>query len=1032
MNISKIAIKRPIGVFVLIIVILVLGYVSAQRLGIDFLPDFTFPACSVITSYSGVAPEEIEKMLTKPIEGAVSTVPNVKKVYAKSEEGVSIIIVEFNWGTNMDFAAQDIRDELDFIKRFLPDDAEKPIVVKFNPNMMPVMMLGFYSERNLIDLQDYIEDSISPQLERLEGVAAAFVFGEAKREVSIFLDRNKMEQYFIPISQVIQTLRLENIDTSAGKIESTYTEYLVRAKGEFKKISDIENLVISNRGGAPIYLKDIAKIKFGMKELTSYARTENLHAIPIGIQKLSGTNTVLVADRIMKKMKEIEKTFPEDIKYKVLMDQSEYIKDSINNLFSNLLQGGLLAIIIVFLFLGSIRSTLVIALSIPISIIATLIPMYFQGFTLNTMSLGGLAIAVGMLVDNSIVVLENIFRHMQMGKEPDLAGEIGSNEVVTAISASTLTTICVFLPVAFITGITSIIFSQLSWTVTYSLMFSLILAITLAPMLTAKLVRISERDIREDTLFYRTRDWYGRLVEKALQKRWEILFVVFALFIISLFLITRVSKEFMAESGERAFMINLEMKKGTKLDVTDKVTKKVEDIVRKLSFVEHTGARVGIPEEMAGFMAAMGGKDEGPNTSIVFIRLKPSQERGGITTTDAMNIVRDKIEGIKGVNKSISTMMNFSGLTGERLVIKIIGDDIQKLLYLADKIISEIKDIPGVVDLTKSITLGRPHIEIHYDRDKLSSFGLNAGMVGNVLSSSLKGTVASFYRTGDEEIDIRVRLDEKFRSNIKDIENILIPSPLGVQVKLSDVAEIKYTLGPTKLERDNKRRFIKISGDVRGRALGDVAEDIKNKLSKINIPRGYFAELGGEYETMKDTFRDLLFALLLAIFLVYMVMAAQFESLMDPFIIIFTIPLAIIGVVFAFLITGENLSLTSYMGIIMLMGVVVNNAIVMVDFINQLKRSGMPREKAIIEGAKVRLRPVLMTSITTIVGMLPLAMGLGEGAEVRKPMGIAFIGGMTSATFLTLIIIPIVYSILDPLGENMRAWGRRIFYREAK
>lgn len=1027
MNISRIAIKRPIAVFVFIVVILVLGYISATRVGIDFLPDFTYPACSVITSYPGVAPEEIEKMVTKVIENAVSTVPNVKKVTSRSEEGVSIVIVEFRWGTNMDFAAQDIRDELDFIKRFLPEDAEKPVVMKFNPNMMPILMIGIYSKRNLIDLQEYIEEVIQPQLERIDGVAAAFVFGEAKKEITILLDRDRMEEYLIPISLVIQTLRLENVDTSCGKIEKTYTEYLIRAKGEFKKISDIENIVISNRGGRVLYLKDIAKIKFGMKELTSYARTENLHAIPIGIQKLSGTNTVLVAERVKKKLKEIEKGFPPDIKYKILMDQSEYIKDAINNLFTNLIQGGILAIFVVFLFLRSIRSTLVIALSIPISIIATLIPIYFQNFTLNTMSLGGLAIAVGMLVDNSIVVLENIFRHMQMGKDPDTAGEAGSREVFSAIFASTLTTICIFLPVGFITGITSIIFSQLSWTVTYSLIFSLILAITLTPMLTAKLVRVSLRDIKEDTLFYRVKNFYGKILEKALENRFKILFSVFLLFLISIFLFTKVSKEFMAESGERSFMINLEARKGTKLDVTDRLTRKVENIVRTLPFVEYVGVRVGIPEEMAGFMAAMGGREEGPNTSIVFVRLKPSKERKGITTAEAMEITRNKIEHIQGVNKSMRTMMQFTGIIGEKLVIKIIGEDIDKLLHLADKIIEKIKDIPGVVDLTKSITLGRPYMEIQYDRDKLAFYGLQAAVVGNIVSSSLKGTISSYYRAGDEEIDIRVRLAEEYRKDLKDIENILIPTPTGINIKLSDIAEVKYTLGPTKLERDNKRRYIKITGNVIARALGDVISDIEKKISTIKMPRGYFVEFGGEYETMQETFTNLKFALILAIFLVYMVMAAQFESFLNPFIIIFTIPLAIIGVVFAFLITGQTLSLTSYMGIIMLIGVVVNNAIVMVDFINQIKRGGIPRKEAIIEGAKLRLRPVLMTSLTTILGMLPLSLGIGEGAEVRQPMGIAFIGGMISSTFLTLIVIPLVYSILDPLGENLRNFIRKIF-----
>ncbi len=1031
MSISKIAIKRPIGVFVLIIVILVLGYVSAQRLGIDFLPDFTFPAASVITSYPGVAPEEIEKMITKPVEGAVSTVSNVKKVYAKSEEGLSLVTVEFRWGTNMDFAAQDIRDELDFIKRFLPTDAEKPIVVKFNPNMMPILMVGFYSTRNLIDLQDYVEDVVQPQLERLEGVAAAFIFGEAKKEVAIYLNQDKMEQYFIPISQVIQTLRYENIDTSAGKVETIYQEYLVRARGEFKKISEIENLVISYRGNSPVYLKDIAQIKFGIKEQSSYARTQNHHAIPIGIQKLSGTNTVQTTDRVKSKLKEMERTLPADIKFKILMDQSEYIKDAINNLFVNLLQGGALAILIVFLFLGSVRSVLVIALSIPISIVATLIPIYFQGFTLNTMSLGGLAIAVGMLVDNSIVVLENIFRHMQKGEDPDVAGEKGAGEVVSAITASTLTTICIFLPVAFITGITSMIFKQLSWTVTYSLFFSLVLAVTLAPMLTAKLVRVSKKDMKEEGNFYRFRNFYGELLEKLLPKKFPILFVAFLLFIFSLVIFKGISKEFMAESGERSFMVDLEMKKGTKLDVTDKVTKRVEEIVEELPFVEHVGARVGIPEDMAGFMAAWGGKDEGPNTSIVFVQLKPTRERKGITTSSAMKIVRKKIDVVSGPNKTVRTMMDITAMSGEKLVIKIIGEDIDELLRIGDAIIGEIKNISGVVDVQKSITLGRPYLEVHYKRDRLSSYGLNAGYVGNTISSLLKGQIASFYRVGDEEVGIRVRLDEKYRNSLSNIKNILIQTPSGAQIKLQDVAEIKYALGPTKLERDNKRRFIKVAGNVEVRPLGDVVSDIKEKISKIKLPRGYFLEFGGEYETMQETFKSLSFALLLAIFLVYMVMAAQFESFLNPFIIIFTIPLAVIGVAFAFLITGQTLSLTSYMGIIMLLGVVVNNAIVMVDFINQLKRGGMPRKKAIIEGAKVRLRPVLMTSITTIVGMFPLALGIGEGAEVRQPMGIAFIGGMISSTFLTLFVIPMVYLILDPLGENIRAWGRKIFYREA-
>ncbi|MEW5945149.1 MAG: efflux RND transporter permease subunit [bacterium] len=1026
---SSLGVRRPVAVSVVVVVVAVLGYISMSRLGVDLMPDIQFPVISVITAYEGVAPEEIENQVTRHVEDVVGSAENVKNMYSSSQEGLSIVTAEFEWGVDVDTAAEDVRDGLEFMKRFLPVDAEKPMVVKFDPAMFPVVMISFFGREDELSLRDYVEDVVMPRIERVESVAASYIFGGMEREILVEVDAGKLDAHEIPIMQVVRTIGMENLDVTGGRVDRGYREYLVRSKGEFERVKEIGKVALMTRSGRPVYLEDVAAVKDTSVETRHHSRMNRRPAIMMGAIKETGSNTVKVVNGVRDVLEKLRGELPPDVDFRLAFDQSEYVKQSVTNVQGNLLSGAVLAVIVVLVFLGSFRGTLIVGFAIPVSVIAAMIPIYFQGFTLNNVSLGGLAIAVGMLVDNSIVVLENVFRHMQGGKDPYAAGEEGTAEVASAISASTLTTVVVFMPIAYIGGMAAKIFSQLAWTVTYSLAASLAVAVVLVPMMTCRLIRIGESAGERKSLLLRVRGRYERVLAWAIRHRWTVVGASFAMLLISLAFTAGMGKELMGEANAGEFIIEFDLPKGTRLGETDRITRKFEDAIMPLEFVESVGSRVGVPEESAGFGAAFGGRDEGPHTSSIMVKLKPLEERGGVSTPEAMRIVGDMIESEPGLNRRVRTMMNFMAHMGSGLEIDIFGDDLNALRELSNRIAGRIRDVEGLQELNLSITEGRPELLIRYDRDKLSSHGLNVAEAAHVVRAAMKGQVASLYREGDDEYDVRVRYRPDDRDTVEDIRNIALHTPMGARIRLRDVADIGFTTGPTKLERKNRHRLAKITGDISGRPLGDVVEEIKARLSDVTAPEGYSIEFGGQYEQMQDVFASLTFALLLAVFLVYMVMAAQFESLLHPFVIMFTVPLAFIGVIPGLFITGIPLSLMSFLGIIMLVGVVVNNGIVMVDFINQLKRGGMERTAAVVVGASVRFRPVIMTALTTIFGMLPLALGLGgEGAEMRQPMGVAFISGMVTATALTLVVVPVVYSLLDPFGERVQAFGRRILF----
>lgn len=1029
MQISKFSINRPVTISMMILIIVVFGAISFFRIPVDFLPELEFPAAAVMTTYSGAAPEEVENLITKWIEETVNTVDNVKKVTSFSQEGMSIVAVEFNWGTKMDFAAQDLREKVDLIKMRLPEDADKPIIVKFDPADMPIIWMGVSS--NQMDgrtLRDYAEDVLKDKLERIPGVAAAYVLGGDTREILVSVDKNKLEAYGLSIDLISNKLRMENKNLPGGKMKTLYKEYLVRSVGEFQDIDEIRNIPLANVGGNIVKLKHVASVTDTNKEKNDVSRLNGSPSVGIAIMKQTGVNTLEVSDKVHEVIDELKKDLPGDSSIAISFDQGLYVRRSAEYLVGNLKAGAIFAMVVVFLFLRNIRTTIMIGLSIPISIIATFILIFFKGMTLNAMSMGGLALGVGMLVDNSIVVLESIYRHFARGEERNSAADIGATEVGMPIFASTLTTVAVFLPIAFTTGIAGKIFQELAWTVSFSLFASLFVALTIVPMLASKILVLSEREKHFEERLKRTKGVYYKIIEYALGHRFKIIFAAILLFAGSLFLAKQIGMEFIEQSDASEVVINFEMPKGTSLKETDRVMTIFEQEALKMTEVQSVFILMGFNEDEAGGDPGMVGQEQGSNTGFMVISLKSEGERNR-NINQIIDILRSKAD-IPGLKMKFQETMQAILAMGTPIQLKIYGKELDLLGEISNKIYQAIKDIPGLVDLNVSAAVGKPEINISFNRDKLADFNLSVDEVAKSVETSIKGEIATWFREAGDEHPIRVRMNSSQREELEDIKALPITSMTGKQMSLDEIATVYKTSGPSMINRENQKRYVLITGDTTGRDLGSIVTEINAKLKEITLPQGYSIDFGGEAKEMQDAFVSLFYALILAIVIVYMVMAAEFESLIDPFVIMFTLPLAIIGVIFALFITGHSLSIISYIGVIMLVGIVVNNAIVLIDYINLLRRRGMEKNEAIKEAGVTRLRPILITTITTVVGLLPIALGIGEGAETRAPMAISVIGGLISSTLLTLVVIPVTYSVLESAGSAVKRRIKRIVQGE--
>lgn len=1019
MKLPEFSVNRRITVLMLTILILILGGISFSKLGLEMFPDMDYPVISIITTYDGASSQDVEETVTKPIETAIATVKNIKNLKSESMENSSLIMVEFNWGTNLDFAAQDLRDMIDQIADYLPEDVSRPLVMKFSLAQMPILMYGVTGGEDTYQLRKTLEDEVATKVKQLSGVASVMVMGGDELEKQIIVDKAKLEQYNIAIDQIVQIVAAGNINMSAGYVQKRKNDFLLRTVAQYKSIKEIQDLPIKMTDeGNTIYLKDIAQVEDGYKEKRYHIRTNKKPTAMMMISKESGANTITVANVVKEELAKIQDEFKVDMQFNDIMDMSLPISRVTSGAMSNLLIGGILAIMIMFLFLRNWRPTLAISLAIPISVVATMVSIYLANFSLNIMTLGGLALGVGMLVDNSIVVIENIYRHIELGKKKVQAAKVGASEVAMAITASTLTTIAVFFPMIFAEGMTGVLVRGLALTVAFSLAASLFVSLTIVPAIASAIFRKKtsrpEHD-RSEQMFEGIKRRYIKLLNWALDHKGKTIIIVVALLIVSLLIpiFGMIGTEFMPEQDISIMALHVKAPVGTSLEDTDAIIRQIEDQFVKVDGVQNVMALVG-PMSDAQAQADPTNPQE-VNEAQVYARLHMQKDRT-ISYEEIQNRIREKLPDIKGAEINFLSREQMMGQgQADPIEIKIFGKDMQLLREFAKRIENRIQDVEHVSDVINSVKSGKPEAHIVIDKDKAFKYGFTAYQIASAIKTASVGTQAGIFRKAGEEIDIKVRLDEKNRNSFEDIMHIALVSPAGFSIPLNQIAHIEYAEGPRVISHERQTRKVTVSANISGtQDMGGVVKNVQTQISDIvdDLPEGYFLNIGGAFEDMQEAFKTLSLALLLAVVLVYIVMASQFESLRQPFIVMFTIPLAVIGVMFILGMTGTTLSVISFVGGIVLSGIVVNNGIVLIDHMNQLRTKGMQKRDAIIQAGKDRLRPVLITAITTMGGMLPMALSTQEGSELKAPMALTVIGGLISATFLTLILLPVVYSFI--------------------
>ena len=1010
MRLPEFGVRFPVTNIMIFLAILVLGVVSLNKLPIDLMPEIEPPVISVITVYEGASAEDVETKVTEIIENDLSIISNLDKLTSRSQEGLSLVSCRFKWGVNLDEASNDIRDRLEFSKKTLPEEIETPIVFKFNTSSLPVLFMGISSSKEYYpQLYHLVDKQISDYLKRIPGVGAVQIYGGLERQINVELDKAKLQGYNLSVERIAKRLREENITLPAGNLKSGYLDYTLRLPGEFSTPEEIKNIIIASEGQKMVYLKDVAKVEDSFKEETMIVRANGETGMMLMVQKRSGANTVEVAKKIREKIKDLTGKLPPGIKFSVLLDSSEHIAQSINDLSQTIYWGGVFVILVVFLFLRQLRPSLIIAFTIPFSLIIAFIFMYFLGYTINIMTLSSLAIAIGMVVDNAIVVTDNVFRWREKGLPIKEAAVKGASEVGMAISASTFTTVIVFLPMAFLSGITGIMFKQLAIIVTITLLASLFTALTFSPMLCSKIL---VRPASQAKFMEGWESLYSRFLNWALGNKKKVILSALALFIFSLMLIPKIGSEFIPEEDTGDLNLQVELPVGTRVEETQKIAQQVEAIIEKdVPETQTLFYRAGV-SGAARFSAGFGYR-MGSNVINLGIKLRPLAQRQRSVKEIAEDL-RPKISGLLGVKRiGIRAGSPFSRILfggGKAISVEIFGHDLEATNSLANELKAEFSKIKGVVDISTSRDFGRPELRVEVDRLKASSLGVSMDNIAQTLRTYFYGKAVTKYRESGDEYDIFLRLKEDDRKSMKDILNISLTADSGRIISLSNIARVVQQSGPIEIERQNQERVVKVEANTFRRALGDIAKDIRGVVDGLNVPEGMMVNLGGDIEEQQKAFKELILLFILGGLLVYMVMAAQFESLLDPFIVMFSVPFAWTGVAFGLLFTGVSLSVLAFLGLVMLAGIVVNNAIVLVDYINILRREGMPLQEAVISGGAKRLRPVLMTTITTLFGMLPLALSKGEGSELWRPLGISMLGGLSLSTFITLVLVPVIYS----------------------
>ena len=1024
MSIYGSAVKKPITTMMVFIAVIVFGLYSLFQLPVDLYPEIEFPAITVITAYPGASANDIEINITQPIEDAVNTVDDLKEITSVSRDNISMVTMEFEYETDLSEAANNVRDALEIAKNQIPDEAEDPMIFKFNISMFPIQMFAITAEASYEGLEKMLEEKIINPLNRVDGIGSIRLIGAPTREVAVELDPRRLEAYNMTIEQIGGILAAENRNTPTGKVEMGEIDYAMRVQGEFNNSDEIANTIIGSFNDQVVYLKDVATVRDSIKEMTKDEKINGKDGVRMMVMKQSGANTVTVSEELTKRLEVLKQNLPGDVEISLIFDSSEFITSSINNLSQTLMYALIFVVLVVLFFLGRWRATFIIVITIPISLIVSFIYLQISGSSINIISLSALAIAIGMVVDDAIVVLENITKHIERGSSPREAAIYATNEVWLAVIVTTLTIVAVFFPMTFISGMTGILFRQLGWIVTITVVTSTLVAITLTPMLSSKMLRLREKKAEPGRWSYdrtivplldKLDDFYVKSLSWSLTHKKVIILVSTAILVASVFLATKLQTEFMPQTDESRFSIKIELQSGTRVDKSIEIARQVDKILTtNFPEIELIATSAGADEE-GGISSVF--ESSGSGIINYSVRLVDPEDRNKsiwVIAEEVRLLIKDIPEIIKyNVSTSGGSMMG-----GNNVDVEIYGYDIDQTTMLANQIADSIRLIKGAREIKISREDEKPELRMEINREKMAANGMNTTAISSALYNRIEGFTATKFRELGEEYDVVVRFKKEYRNSISAIENIALQKPSGEFVRLGELGEVKEYYSPPNIERKRRERVVKVSSVPYGISMGSLAAEIQKAINKIDLPREVMIEVGGAYEDQQEGFMDLALLLGLSLILVYLVMASQFESLKMPFIIMFSIPFAFSGVIMALLITNTTLSIIAGVGAVMLVGIVVKNAIVLVDYINLMRDRGYELSEAIKLSGKSRLRPVLMTALTTILGMLPLAMSSGEGSEVWSPMGISVIGGLIASTVITMIIVPVIYMLFATKGER--------------
>jgi len=1033
MKIADVSVDRPVLISMVMVALVLLGLVALPLLPVDLYPNLDIPVALVSTSWSGTTPTVVEQQVTKPIEAVMSTVSNVSEVDSISRSGQSLVIVRFNYGTDMNQAVADMRDKINQVAGSLPSDAGAPMIMRIDPNSMPIMTLALSGQNASVEqLKQLADDVVTPRLQQVSGVSAVNVNGGKSRQIQVVVDPHRLQRYGLSITQVIQALQSDNMQGDAGLVNKGDQEIDLHINGQFITPGDVLNVPVRLPSGDTIKISDLGQVNDTYADVTELARVNGLSCVSLDIMKISGGNTVQVSGNVQKIIPAINQVLPPGVKLTVISDQAKYIRESIDTVVNHTLLGGLFALIVLWLFLRRVRTTAVIAIVIPIAVISTFAALYFAGQTINTISLGGLALGMGSLVDFAVVVIESIFRYRESGCGPIEAAKLGTAEVGTAVMASALSQVSVFAPVVFVQGFASQIFMPMALAVVFSHLAALVGALTLVPMLAARLMRGSSFNPGEtagsrwnpSVAFSRgvekLKMHYERLLRWALGHRKIVLLSTALMLAVSLAMLPVVGFELMPNQDEGQYSVSITLDQGTKLDVTNRVVERVERLIRQMPETDTVYTVVGSPG--GNFISSQ----TATNTADINVTLKPLSQRKR-SVFQVIEELRRKVALIPGAQINIQAAQQGFGRTGMPIQVVIQGGDLNVLRELGDLVANQIQQVPGTRGVQNTMDKTSPEYDVNINRVLAARYGITVQQILNTLRADYNGTKATSYIAGSTSVDVVVKLPEDYTRDYSHLNDITVVSPAGVQVPLSALATVQPAAGPAVVRRQNQMRQVTVQADVFGRSVGEVQRDIQARLDRINFPAGYSWQFGGQAQDMASSFKSLGLAMPLAIVLMYMVMAGQFESLFGPFIIMFSLPPTFVGIMLGLLLMHHAVSVNALIGVIMLIGIVVNNAIVLVDYTNQLRRKGHSTREALCLAGPVRLRPILMTTCTTVLAMFPLMLGYGEGAEAQAPMATVVVFGLTVSTLVTLVLVPVMYTVIDDLGARWRGFrqGRR-------